>query len=329
MITFNITFTADPNAVGGFIDYQTIIPPINGPASLSSWTTLTTIGNVLGYFPITPPTVTFNNLQGNPPGFQPNTTYIFRVRLLCAIDGVFQESISTIDDPKYVLECTPFTLSLGIIQQQSGAYPIQATVSTAIPNSSIYAYTFSLYDPNDLVNPLAQITEQADILESSLPYTAVFDDNIVPGGIVQGVNYYVSVTPSVQTSLVAATSPGCDPKQIQIPLCYTWKVRTGDSWRVEWLDCNGQTYNCGGLLPYEVQTGQPELYICSPQQPVTYWCNNGTLSPSIIDPGTGLPSKGALVVSTLPNITPCDFNLFDYDTTQNPPVLNGYPCQTC
>lgn len=318
MPTFSITFTASPDAYGGYLDYRYILPD----GSFSPWETCLSVGGPGGFFLINTTTVTFPTVYGNPPDFAFNTTYQFRVRQLCQLDDTFQTS--PVDGDYYVSLCPTFTMALGEFAQPSGAFPIEVTIPSTV-GYSVVDYIFKIYDPTDLVNPLTTQTVPSSIVDASLPYTFVFDDNNVPGGIVQGTAYVLNVGISIITSTGTDTID-CPNKQLQVPMCYLWKVLTGDDWVLEWTDCNGQNLFCAGKAPYNIN-GNTDLYVCSPTKPIGYKCNLGVPTPTIINPSTGLPQSGALVISTPAG--PCDPMLYNYNTSVSPPVLNGKICQTC
>lgn len=318
MPTFNITFTASPDAYGGYLEYRYILPD----GTFSNWQTTLSVGGFGGFFLITTPTVTLNNVSGNAPDFAYNTTYQFRIKQLCGLDDTFQ--YSPVDGDYYASLCPTFTVEYGELVQPSGAFPVFVTIPNTV-GGSIVDYIFKIYDPSNLVNPLTTQTVPSATVNSSLPYTFTFDDNNVPGGIVQGTAYVVTVDISIMTS----TGPvviECPDKQIQIPQCLMWKVYTGDDWVLEWIDCNGQELMCISKAPYLNAATNNVLYVCSPSKPVGYKCNGGNPMPSIIN-GSGVVVGGAVADSTPAG--PCDPMLYNYNTSGPKPVLNGRTCVTC
>jgi hypothetical protein len=318
MISFDIVIDNDPDAVGGFLEYRYI----QTDGTPSPWVVNTQIGAPgFGYFPMNSTPTTLLGVTGNPlpgpPDFRPNTVYQFRVKQLCGLDGT--ELYSSITADYYVPECPIFTVEVGPYDPVLAAFPIDVTVNVAPSSGSVVSYIFDIFDVNvDPTTSIGSIVETSATVENNLPYTVRFDDNNVAGGIVQGNLYEVEITYTVITSGQGVTEI-CDRKAVIIPICSTWKILTGDAWFVTWLACDGTQLSCGNLQPNNA------LYVCSPQQPIVYWCDNGIKKPSIIDPGTGLPTKGGLVV--LPNQGSCDPSLYNYNPAI--PVLNGSVCTTC
>lgn len=318
MITFDIVIDNDPSAVGGFLEYRYIQPD----GTPSAWVVNTQVGTPgFGYFAMSGPTTTLLGVSGNPlPGpaeFRPNTVYQFRVKQICGIDGT--ELYSPIDGDYYAAECPVYNIKQGVFDPVLGAYPIEVSVVVAPNTGSVLSYTFDIYNASiDPTISVGNISESSSTVESNLPYTIVFDDNNVAGGIVQGDTYQVELTVTIVTSTQEELEI-CNRQSITIGDCYTWKILTGDSWYVEWLDCNGNNLSCGNLQPNN------NLFICSPFQPVVRWCDAGVKKPSVIDPGTGLPTKGGLVV--LPNSGPCDPLVYSYNPAG--PTLNGSLCTAC
>lgn len=319
MITFDITFDADPNAVGAYLEYRYLL----SDGSYTNWEVALSPGVFAGYFPISTPQVTLNAVVGNPPDFEYNTTYDFRIRQLCGLDGT--ELLSPIDPDYFDFQCPPYTVEYGEFAQPSGAFPVEVTIPSTV-GSSIIEYTFSLYTPNNPI-PIASAVIPNTVVEGGLPYTFVFDDNNVPGGIVQGVAYLATIGLTILISGGGTFDITCPPKQIQIPPCTLWKIETGDDWVIEWTDCNGQSLLCASKLPYLNPNTNDILYVCSPFQPIGYYCNNNNPIPTILDPN-GSPTQGALVLT--PNAGPCDPALYNYNAI-NPagPILNGRICLLC
>lgn len=318
MITFDLTYTYDIDATGGYLEYR----HVNSNGSFSSWVTaINSIGNIQGF--ISPLTGSISNVQGNignPTEFLYNTSYQFRLRQICK-DGT--ETYSPIDGDYYVALCPNVFLNFGEYSSTNGGYPIEATVSYT-PGYSISNYIFSITD-NISAPPLATFNiDVADIIAGT-PYTFVFDNNNVPGGIQYTTTYYITVNIVIVLSSISIITE-CEASSLVAPICSTYKITTGDKWYIEWTDCNGNHLSCGNSVPYPPiipnQTGTP-FYICCIGAPKAYYCLGGVLvSPTYVGQFVNHGAQADYA-------GPCDPALYSYDTSVSPPLLNGFPCMSC
>lgn len=274
MITIDITFTASPSAIGGYLEYRYVLPD----ATFSPWQVNLNLGNTQGYFPITSTTVTFTNVIANLPDWQYNTTYQFRLRQVCGIDQ--SEQLSEVDGDYYVPFCPSYTTSIGDFNTTTASYPIYMDIPTTI-GQSVVNYTFYIYDAANPAIPLAQITEPSSRVNPG-PYQFVWDDSNVPGGIQMDTSYLVSLSYSIYTSNMAIVVD-CEPQGITPPSCNTYYIETGDSWVIDWTDCSGVPHTCYIAGPYNGGPGwnacRSNFLLCSLTIPIGYICRNGQLTP--------------------------------------------------
>ena len=324
MITFDLTYTFDPDALGGYLEYRRV----NSDGTLGPWiTAINSIGNINGY--ITPLTGTLTGVQGNigsPSDFLYNTTYQFRIRQIC--DGGV-EKYSPIDGDYFVFNCPSVSIRSYVFYPNGGGFYIPVTIFPQPSISSVSGYQIMIYD-NLAQPPLATyILDQADVLVNApSPYIYILDQNNVPGGIAFNTTYYVIVNIIVTTSTGSEISTNlCDPKGVDTPVCSMYRIDTGDAWYLEWKDCNNNDLSCGNAIPHPPTfngVGTP-FSICCIGKPSGYYCTpGGTLEP----PRFNL--SGQLVNGAFPTyIGPCDPSQYNYDTSTNPPTLDGQPCYPC
>lgn len=275
MITFNITFNASPNALGGYLEYRYI----QSDATFSPWQVNLNLGNGIGYFPITTQTVTLTNVIGNVPDWQYNTVYQFRVRQLCGIDLL--EQISNVDGDYFVPLCPSYTTSIGDFNPVSASYPIFITIPSTV-GLSISKYIFYIYDSLNPSTPLTSEIVSSSVVNNNLPYQWTWDDNNVPGGIVMSTSYLVSISYIIVTSTTSEIIE-CEAQDITPPLCNTYFIETGDGWGLEWTDCSGVPHFCFSKLPYNGIAGynncKNSFFLCSLTPPIGYTCNTGVITP--------------------------------------------------
>lgn len=300
MITFDITFTADPTAVGGFLEYRYVISDPN-VGLYSPWVVNLNVGNVIGYFAITGPTMTFTGVQGNAPDFVENTTYQFRIRQICA-DG--SEVVSPAQGDYVVTQCPDFDLKYGAFDSNTNSYPIEVGMVNTV-GFSIVNYIFKIYDSSTAPLPLATEVVDFATVNSNLPYAFVWDSSNVPGGIIQGTTYYVSVSYELRNSS-ATKIVDCGRKILNpLPnLCNTYLIETGDSWGLAWTDCDGIKHECYTRVPYNGQGSfgncANKFTICSLTLPIGLYCDGlngvveGYFEQTLLNP----TSCGTLIIVT-------------------------------
>lgn len=323
MITFDLTYTFDPTAQGGYLEYRRVNP--DGTSTL--WEiAINNIGLLNGY--ITPLTGTltgvFGGVQGNISGivdFMYNTTYQFRLRQVCDNGS---EIFSPIDGDYYVLQCPPFVLSGSFSETQSG-YVITTSLFPFNNLTSVSGYQLMIYD-NISLPPLASYFLDQTTALTGNPYDFLWDNVNVPGGVTNNTTYYVMINVIITTSTGSITSTNlCDAISINTPICDMYEILTGDSWYLEWTDCDGNLLSCGSNTPYRNNNGVPApFYVCCIGKPDGYYCANGILLPPVLV--AGIPTLGAYV-NLLAGT--CNPSLYNYDTNVAPPELNGAPCSPC
>jgi hypothetical protein len=327
MITFNITFDASPGALGGYLEYRYI----QSDGTFSPWQVNLNLGNTLGYFPITTPTVTLTNVIGNVPDWQYNTVYQFRVRQLCGIDLL--EQISNIDGDYFVPLCPSYTTAIGAFDPVSASYPIFMTIPSTV-GLSISNYIFYIYDALNPSIPLTSEVVSSSVINSNLPYQWKWDDNNVPGGIVMNTSYLVSISYSIVTSTTSELIE-CEAQGVTPPSCNTYYIETGDNWGLEWTDCSGTPHFCFSKLPYNGVAGytncQNSFFLCSLTVPIGYTCNTGVITQGYItriDACSPIHvSNGALVKFNGIGCSGKDFQgVFIYDPAYGSITV---PCQAC
>jgi hypothetical protein len=327
MITFNITFDASPGALGGYLEYRYI----QSDGTFSPWQVNLNLGNTLGYFPITTPTVTLTNVIGNVPDWQYNTVYQFRVRQLCGIDLL--EQISNIDGDYFVPLCPSYTTAIGAFDPVSASYPIFMTIPSTV-GLSISNYIFYIYNALNPSIPLTSEVVSSSVINSNLPYQWKWDDNNVPGGIVMNTSYLVSISYSIVTSTTSELIE-CEAQGIIPPSCNTYYIETGDNWGLEWTDCSGTPHFCFSKLPYNGVAGytncQNSFFLCSLTVPIGYTCNTGVITQGYttrIDACSPIHvSNGALVKFNGIGCSGKDFQgVFIYDPAYGSLTV---PCQAC
>lgn len=324
MITFDLTYTFEPTALGGYLEYR----HVNLDGTFSPWVTaVNSIGNINGY--ISPLTGTLTGVQGNignPPDFLTNTAYQFRMRQVCQ-DGT--ETYSPIDGDYYGFECPAVSIRSWVWDLDGGGYYFPVTIYPFSASTSVVGYEIMIYD-NLAQPPLATyILDQVDAVASlPSPYIYILDQNNVPGGIAFNTTYYIVVNVIVTTSTGSVISTNlCDPKSVDSPICSMYRIDTADGWYIEWKDCNNNDLSCGNPIPHPPTfngVGTP-FSICCIGKPDTYYCTAG---------GGLLPPKfnlaGLLVNGAFATyIGPCDPSQYNYDTSTNPPTLDGQPCYPC
>lgn len=326
MITFDLTYTFDPTALGGYLEYR----KVNPDGTFRPWVTaVNSIGNINGY--ITPLTGTLTGVQGNitnPPDFLTNTTYQFRIRQICQ-DGV-TETYSPIDGDYFVFQCPPVSIRGWLYYPNGGGFYIPITIYPFSSSSSVVGYEIMIYD-NITQPPLATyILDQVDAIANlPSPYIYILDQNNVPGGIAFNRTYSVIVNVIVTTSTGTETSTNiCPVKGVDTPSCNMYRIDTADAWYIEWKDCNNNDLSCGNSFPHPpvvpfTGVGTP-FSICCLGQPSVYTCQGGNLNKPIIS-SAGVLLSGASATY----IGPCDPASYNYDTTTNPPTLDGQPCYPC
>ena len=326
MITFDLTYTFDPTALGGYLEYR----HVNFDGTFSPWVTaINSIGNINGY--ISPLTGTLTGVQGNigsPPEFLSNTTYQFRIRQVCQ-DGT--ETYSPIDGDYFVFECPAISIRSVLFYPNGGGFYIPVTIYPFSSSSSVTGYQIMIYD-NLAQPPIATyILDQADALVNApSPYIYILDQNNVPGGIAFNTTYSIIVNVIVTTSTGSEISTNlCDPKGVDTPTCSMYRIDTGDEWYIEWTDCDGNQLSCGNASPHPpvvpgIAQGTP-FSICAIGKPKAYYCGGGgVLLPPIFSQFGGVVN-GALATY----IGPCDPSQYNYDTSTSPPTLDGQPCYPC
>lgn len=327
MIKFDITFTASPDALGGYLEYRYLLPD----GSYTPWQVNLNLGNVIGFFPITNSPVNLTNVIGNVPDFQYNTTYQFRVRQLCGIDSL--EQISPVDGDYYVPLCPSYTTSIGTFDPVSASYPIFVDIPSTI-GQSITDYIFYIYDASNPAVPLTSVTVDSATVNANMPYQHKWTDANVPGGIVMSTSYLVSVSYVILTS-TSNELIDCEAQGITPPQCNTYRVEAGDSFGLEWTDCNGQAWTCFSKDPYNGVQGFNDcnnvFFICSLTLPIGYVCQNGTplqtYSTQVDACGPQHVSAGAFVKFSAVGCSGKDWQgEFIYDIAYGSTVV---PCQPC
>lgn len=320
MITFDLTYTYSPDAIGGYLEYRNINPD----GSFSSWVVAgNSIGNITGY--ITPLTGSLTNVQGNifnPIDFSYNTSYQFRIRQICPGDV---EEISDVDGDYYALLCPSYAVQIGVYDVTTSSYPIEVVLNH-LDGRSITNYIITISDtPGG--PPLHSQNFAVDIVSASFPYIVTFDNSNVPGGISYGIPYYITVNVTVITSTqVLVTS--CSENSITPPTCSMYKIVTGDRWQIHWVDCDGVTWQCGSVSPHLpiISGGVGTAFnICASEFPKAYYCAVGGILQAPVIAGNGLPINGATV--TL--LGPCDPSQYSYNISNIPPLLDFQPCEPC
>lgn len=335
MLKFDITYTCAPAAISGTLEYRHIYPD----GTLSPWV----VSSMFTNFPIntnngTVLTHTLNDIEGNAPEFWYNTSYQFRIKQTCynpTGNPQYTDLYSDIVE-KYAVLCPPIkiddvrgdpsTLSVWIYHQ-NGPGQIINPLDYSISEFTIQISKQTTPGYVNVSSPI--VINYADVYPTGQFYLVdqISDNNYMSEPVMMGATYRVSLTYKIVTSTGTFNVTTCSPSlPVQTEVCYLWKVLTGDSWHVEWTDCEGNAFTCGGTNPYTVG-GNKIFYVCSPVQPKGLYCKNGALVASEYDPVTGNISKGAQVVT--PNSGPCDPNLYQYLTNVSPPVLNGHTCQQC
>jgi hypothetical protein len=326
MITFDLTYTFDPTSLGGYLEYRRV----NFDGTFSPWVTATnSIGNINGY--ISPLTGTLTGVQGNignPPDFLSNTTYQFRMRQVCQ-DGT--ETYSPIDGDYFSFQCPEISIRSWVWNETGGGYYFPITIYPFSASTSVVGYEIMIYD--DLTQPplATYILDQVDAIANlPSPYIYIFDQNNVPGGLAFNTTYYFIVNVIVTTSTGSEISTNlCNPKSVSSPVCSMYRIDTGDEWYIEWTDCDGNELSCGNASPHPpvvpgIAQGTP-FSICAIGKPKAYYCGGGgVLLPPVFSQFGGIVN-GALAT----DIGPCDPSQYNYDTSTNPPTLDGQPCYPC
>lgn len=324
MITFDLTYTFDPTALGGYLEYR----KVNSDGTFSPWVTANnSIGNINGY--ITPLTGTLTGVQGNignPPDFLSNTAYQFRMRQVCQ-DGV-TETFSPIDGDYYSFQCADVSIRSWVWDLNGGGYYIPVTIYPFSASTSIVGYKIMIYD--DLTQPAlaTYVLDQVDAIANlPSPYIYILDQNNVPGGIAFATTYYITVNVIITTSTGTEETINCPSKAVRTPTCSMYRIDTGDEWYIEWTDCDGNQLSCGNAIPHPPTVngiGTP-FSICSIGKPNTYFCGGGgVLLPPRFN-SSGVVTNGAHAT----DIGPCDPSQYNYDTSTSPPTLDGQPCLPC
>jgi hypothetical protein len=324
MITFDLNYTFDPDALGGYLEYR----HVNFDGTFSPWVTaINSIGNINGY--ITPLTGTLIGVQGNigsPPDFLSNTTYQFRIKQVCK-DGT--ETYSPIDGDYFVFNCAATSIRSWFYYPNGGGFYIPVTIYPFSSSTSVSGYQIMIYD--DLAQPplATYILDQVDAVASlPSPYIYILDQNNVPGGIAFNTTYYIVVNVIVTTSTGSEISTNlCDPKAVNTPICSMYRIDTADAWYIEWKDCNNNDLSCGNSIPHPPTfngVGTP-FSICCIGKPATYYCGGGGVLLAPKFNSAGLLVNGASATY----IGPCDPTQYHYDTTTSPPTLDGQPCYPC
>lgn len=310
MITFDITFTADPTAVGGFLEYRFV----KSDGSFSQWIVNLNVGNVIGFFAITGPTMTLTGVQGNAPDFLYNTTYQFRIRQICS-DG--SEVLSPTEGDFGLTLCPSFAVKYGAFDPNTNSYPIEVTVPST-SGYSIVNYIFGIYDSPVSPLPLASFFVDSTIVDNNLPYVFTWDGSNVPGGLIAGTTYYLTVDfefrASTSTKIIGCGRIQLDPNQT----CNTYLVETGDSWGLAWVDCDGIKHECYTRVPYNGPGAfgncANKFTICSLVPPVGLYCDgaNGLVQGFLETPtpnpcGPTLISNGAKVTQIAIGCTSTDY----------------------
>lgn len=329
MVSFDITFTHDPTALGGFLEYRRVLPTAPPGSSFSPWEVDTSIGLVgFGYFTFTgnPMTITVN---GNAPHYQPNTVYQFRIRQLCA-DGI-TEILSPIDGDYYDLDCSILSPSL-FIDNKSDVAAGGPGIDISwyhLPESSILEYRVMIItvlpDTTEITTyispaiPLSQI----DITGSN-PNHYILNNQIVPQVFQGGFSYKVKLIVDLVTSTGYITDI-CSQVGLTFPvICQSYNVITGDRWGLQWMDCTGIIHECFNVNPYDTGVNNDRLIrICSLATPSGYYCEpNVGLIPGFLGANVG---QGAQV--TVASNASCLPGYNDYPTGLED--SNGVPLVCC
>lgn len=329
MISIDITFTASPAAIGGYLEYRYVLKA----GVFSPWQVNLNVGNIQGYFPITSTTVTFNDVIANVPDWQFNTTYQFRIRQVCGIDQ--SEQLSEINGDYYIPLCPSYTTSIGDFDPVSSSYPIFMTIPSVIGESADY-YVFSIYDAANPSIPLTTELVQSSTINASTPYQWVWDDNNVPGGIQMNTSYLVSLSVAINKSDMIDIID-CESQEITPPECSTYLIETGDAWVLEWTDCSGVPHTCFSPGPYNGASGwnacRSNFLLCSLTPPVGYRCSNGQLLPGFTTRNNPNCPSGVQVNfgASVRLIGPgCSGNDFTDEITWSPDYGSVVvPCQQC
>lgn len=333
MITFDITFDASPNAIGGYLEYRYI--QSNGVPS--PWQVNLNLGTTQGYFPITTPTVTFTNIIGTLPDWQFNTTYQFRIKQVCGLDDSVQ--FSPTDGDYYVPLCPSYATSIGDFNPGTSSYPIYMTIPAPSPltvGQSVTNFIFYIYDATNPLVPLTSVAVPTSSISPITPYVWVWDDNNVPGGIQMNTSYLVSVSYTITLSSTSEILD-CEPQGITPPLCSTYYIEAGDSWALEWTDCSGVPHVCYSTAPYNGVPGwlacRSNFLLCSITFPIGYQCQNGQLVPGFVTRTNANCPTGTQVLNgaQVKIVGPgCSGNDFTDEITWSPDYGSlVVPCQQC
>jgi hypothetical protein len=320
MPQFTITFTADPTALGGYLEFRYILPSL--PVQYSPWQTDLSVGNNLGLFPISTATVTLT-VSGNLPHYQTNTVYQFRVKQVCA-DGT--EVYSEIDGDYYECDCpisTQFFYNNKV--DVAGGGPTVEISFYHTPESSVIRYIASVYEltpplgiPVFKTSYIVETIPNIDTTGNNLNTIVINNPNLIADGvpsysIPSGVAHMIILTPVLLLSNVTFVSCGnqCTPFTFTFN-CSSYEVSTYDAWGMKWMDCDGITHEVYSLEPYNTGvTPNTKISLCSMADPSSYYCDdtNG-ITPGALVVG-GNTQRGITYITLSPT---CLAGYSDYPT---------------
>lgn len=328
MVSFDITFTHDPTAILGYLEYRRALP--TSPVTFTNWETDLSIGLAgFGSFVFTGNPMTIN-VTGNAPHYQADTTYQFRIKQICANNNIIY---SPIDGDYYSPDCNILSPTLFVNDKADVAAggPGVDLSWYHLPESSIIAYQVSIEGnvggiwQTTYVSPIIDLT-QIDITGNT-PNHYILNNQILPQVFQGNLDYRVSLTYTIMTT-AGFVSINCPISRIFRFNCQSYNVITGDAWGLQWMDCAGVIHECYNLDPYDTGVNNDRLIrLCSLATPNAYYCdlNNGLLPGAIVDPGNGSVQRGATVVTA--SAATCLPGYNDYPTgLEN---SNGVPLVCC
>lgn len=296
-ILFDISYQSSPLAIFGALYYRHILP--DGTFS-TPWTYASTYGPfVINTSGGTVTNHTLTNVAGNPPEFLPGTVYQFYIDQQCS-NGVVEPS--DVSDDAWVSACPEFTVSLTTdYDDNASSYALLVTLydvaGPGLPMNplaySIANYNFTVYELLNTgpVNIGTTVIPYTNIV-AALPtnqYTFIITSSDLVNPIVGGVTYLINMSIDITTSTGLQTYECENAVTVIASECDTYKIYTGKTWAVEYLDCNGQTRKFAGT------SSVPPFYICAKQIPKGYWCSGGTQKAPVTTAGGVIHQIGSCV----------------------------------
>ncbi len=302
-VLFDITYQSSPYAIFGGLYYRHVLPD----GTYSTWTFASTYGPfVINTSGGTVTTHTLNDVVGNPPEFFPGTTYQFYIDQQCSNNVVEPSPIS---DDIWIPACPEFIANLTVdYDDNASSYAIQISLyDPAGPGApmnplaySIANYNFTVYE---LLNTgpvnIGTITVPYSNIEAILPatqYTLLITSGDLVNPIVAGITYQINMSIDLTTSTQIETYECPNAVNLLVSECDTFKITTGKTWAIEYLDCNGQVRKFAGTAPV------PPFYICAKQIPKGYWCLNGVQKAPVNTTGGVIHAIGSCISTAITGI---------------------------